>query len=164
MSTRITTSSNTIQLGISQQLALLFQSLAFTIGLYVVAFVKGPILTLIASISLPFIVITYGVIFPPLMKEAKATQDILEQASAVAYEIFSSIRIVAAFGAQDKLARQHEVLLENAKAQGRKVAPWMGLMMAPSMMAMYGTFGLAFWFGVRQYDRGHTSDVGDIVV
>ena len=98
------------------------------------------------------------------MKEAKATQDILEQASAVAYEIFSSIRIVAAFGAQEKLAKQHEVLLDKAKNQGRRVAPWMGLMMAPSMMAMYGTFGLAFWFGVRQYDRGHTSDVGDIVV
>lgn len=164
VSTRITTSSNTIQLGISQQLALLFQSLAFTIGLYVVAFVKGPILTLIASISLPFIFVTYGVIMPPLMREAKATNDLLEQASAVAYEIFSSIRIVAAFGAQAKLAAQHEVLLDKAKRQGRKVAPWMGLIMAPSMMAMYGTFGLTFWFGVRQYQHGHTSNVGDIVV
>ncbi|KAK7184542.1 ABC transporter transmembrane region [Paraphaeosphaeria sporulosa] len=164
VSTRITTSSNTIQLGISQQLALLFQSLAFTIGLYVVAFVKGPLLTLIASISLPFIFITYGIIVPPLMKEAKATEAILEKASAVAYEIFSSIRIVAAFGAQAKLAKQHEVLLDNAKKQGRKVAPWMGLVMAPSMMAMYGTFGLTFWFGVRQYEHGHTSNIGDIVV
>ncbi|KAF1976540.1 P-loop containing nucleoside triphosphate hydrolase protein [Bimuria novae-zelandiae CBS 107.79] len=164
VSTRITTSSNTIQLGISQQLALLFQSLAFTIGLYVVAFIKGPLLTLIASISLPFICVTYGVIFPPLMKEAKATTDILEEASAVAYEIFSSIRIVAAFGAQEKLAKQHEILLDKAKKQGRNVAPWMGLIMAPSMMAMYGTFGLTFWFGVRQYEHGHTSNIGDIVV
>ncbi|KAL5423339.1 ABC-type transporter tr06 [Paraphaeosphaeria minitans] len=164
VSTRITTSSNTIQLGISQQLALLFQSLAFVIGLYVVAFVKGPLLTLIASISLPFIFITYGIIVPPLMKEAKATEAILEKASAVAYEIFSSIRIVAAFGAQAKLAKQHELLLDDAKKQGRKVAPWMGLVMAPSMMAMYGTFGLAFWFGVRQYEHGHSSNIGDIVV
>ncbi|KAL1607999.1 ABC-type transporter tr06 [Paraconiothyrium brasiliense] len=115
-------------------------------------------------ISLPFIFVTYGVIFPPLMKEAKATQEILEQASAVAYEIFSSIRIVAAFGAEAKLATQHEVLLDKAKSQGRRVAPWMGLIMAPSMMAMYGTFGLTFWFGVRQYEHGHTSNVGDIVV
>ncbi|KAJ4353573.1 ABC-type transporter tr06 [Didymosphaeria variabile] len=164
VATRITTSSNTIQMGISQQLALLFQSLSFTIGLYVVAFVKGPILTLIASISLPFIFVTYGVIFPPLMREAKATQEILEQASAVAYEIFSSIRIVAAFGAQAKLAKQHEVLLDKAKSQGRRVAPWMGLIMAPSMMAMYGTFGLTFWFGVRQYEHGDRANVGDIVV
>ncbi|KAF2451027.1 leptomycin B resistance protein pmd1 [Karstenula rhodostoma CBS 690.94] len=164
VSTRITTSSNTIQLGISQQLALLFQSLAFTIGLYVVAFVKGPLLTLIASISLPFIFVTYGIIVPPLMREAKATEQILEKASAVAYEIFSSIRIVAAFGAQAKLAKQHEVLLDQAKKQGRKISPWMGLVMAPSMMAMYGTFGLTFWFGVRQYAHGHTSNIGDIVV
>jgi ATP-binding cassette subfamily B (MDR/TAP) protein 1 len=98
------------------------------------------------------------------MREAKATQDILEKASAVSYEIFSSIRIVAAFGAQAKLAKQHKVLLDQAKKQGTKVAPWMGLVMAPSMMAMYGTFGLTFWFGVRQFERGHTSDIGDIVV
>lgn len=98
------------------------------------------------------------------MREAHATVHTLEEASAVAYEIFSSIRIVTAFGAQDKLAKQHEILLDKAKKQGKRVAPWMGMIMAPSMVAMYGTFGLTFWFGVRQYEHGHTSNVGDIVV
>ncbi|KAJ4289186.1 hypothetical protein N0V90_011528 [Kalmusia sp. IMI 367209] len=114
------------------------ESLAFTIGLYVVAFIKGPILTLIASISLPFIFVTYGLLLPPMMKFHKAVEETLEEASAVAYEIFSSIRIVAAFGAQAKLSRQHEVLLDKARDRGKKVAPWMGMIMAPSMMAMYG--------------------------
>jgi len=65
VSTRITTSSNTVQLAISQHFAMLFQSLAFTIGLYVVAFIKGWLLTLVASASLPFILIVYGSIVPP---------------------------------------------------------------------------------------------------
>jgi ATP-binding cassette subfamily B (MDR/TAP) protein 1 len=60
VSTRITTSANTVQLAISQHCAMLFQSLAFTIGLYVVAFVKSPLLTVVASASLPFIMIVYG--------------------------------------------------------------------------------------------------------
>jgi ATP-binding cassette subfamily B (MDR/TAP) protein 1 len=60
VSTRITTSANTVQLAISQHFAMLFQSLAFTIGLYVVAFVKSPLLTVVASASLPFIMIVYG--------------------------------------------------------------------------------------------------------
>jgi ATP-binding cassette subfamily B (MDR/TAP) protein 1 len=38
VSTRITTSSNTIQLAISQHFAMLFQSISLTIALYVVAF------------------------------------------------------------------------------------------------------------------------------
>jgi ATP-binding cassette subfamily B (MDR/TAP) protein 1 len=60
VSTRITTSANTVQLAISQHFAMLFQSLAFTVGLYVVAFIKSPLLTLVASASLPFIVVAYG--------------------------------------------------------------------------------------------------------
>lgn len=164
VSTRITTSSNTIQLAISQHFSLLFQSLAFTIGLFVVAFIKSWLLTLVASVSLPFIVIVYGAMIPPFMKIHKVTEENQENASATAYEIFSSIRIVVAFGAEGKLAKQHEALLDKAAKNERKTAPFMGLMFSVSMMAMYGTYGLTFWFGIRQYTRGHITNVGDIVV
>ncbi|KAF2262188.1 leptomycin B resistance protein pmd1 [Lojkania enalia] len=164
VSTRITTSSNTIQLAISQHFAMLFQSLAFTIGLYVISFVKSWLLTFVASASLPFILIVYGSLVPPFIKIHKVTENIHEDASALAFEMFSSIRIVVAFGAEAKLARQHEELLAKAAKNESRVAPLMGLMMSPSMLAMYGTFGLTFWFGIRQFDRGHIDDIGDIIV
>ncbi|KAF2870724.1 leptomycin B resistance protein pmd1 [Massariosphaeria phaeospora] len=164
VSTRITTSSNTIQLAISQHFAMLFQALAFVIGLYVVAFIKSWLLTLVASASLPFIVITYGLILPPYIKVHKITETFHEEASALAFEMFSSIRIIVAFGAEAKLARQHEVLLDKAAQNEKKGAPIMGLALAPSMIAMWGTFGLTFWFGIRQYTRGHITDIGSIIV
>lgn len=51
-----------------------------------------------------------------------------------------------------------------AAGNEKKVAPLMGLMMAPSMMAGYGTFGLTFWFGIKQYNEGKIADVGVVVV
>lgn len=39
----------------------------------------------------------------------------------------------------------------------------MGLMMAPQMMAMYGTFGLTFWYGIKRASEGQ-GNVGDITV
>jgi ATP-binding cassette subfamily B (MDR/TAP) protein 1 len=36
--------------------------------------------------------------------------------------------------------------------------------MAPHMMAMYGIFGLTFWFGIKQYSEGRIADVGSITV
>lgn len=60
----------------------------------------------------------------------------------MAFEIFSSIRVVTAFGAEGKLAEQHEKVLDKAAMNERKAAPLMGLMMAPSMIAMYGTFAI----------------------
>ncbi|KAF2683953.1 leptomycin B resistance protein pmd1 [Lentithecium fluviatile CBS 122367] len=164
VSTRITTSANTIQLGISQHFAMMFQSLAFTISLYIIAFVKSWLLTLIASASLPFILIVYGTLAPPFMKIHKVTEEHHEEASALAFEIFSSIRIVVAFGAEAKLARKHEAFLEKAAKNEKKAAPLMGMMLSPSMMAMYGTYALTFWFGIRQYSRGKLTSPGDIVV
>lgn len=164
VSTRITTSSNTVQLAISQQFAMMFQSLAFTIGLYVVSFIKGWLLTLVASASLPFILIVYGSLVPPFIRLHKITEKHLEDASAMAFEMFSSVRIVVAFGAEAKLARQHEAMLEKAARNERKGAPLMGLMMSPSMMGMFGTFAITFWFGIKQVHEGKLPNVGSIVV
>jgi ATP-binding cassette subfamily B (MDR/TAP) protein 1 len=162
VSTRITTSSNTVQLAISQHFAMLFQTMALTIGLYVVAFVKGWLLTLVASAALPFIAVVYGIIVPPFLRIHKVTEKHLTDASAMAFEMFSSVRVVVAFGAEAKLARQHEMMLEAAAKSNKKAAPLMGLMMSPSFVAMYGTFAIAFWFGIKQYTEGKLANVGVI--
>ncbi|KAF1934701.1 P-loop containing nucleoside triphosphate hydrolase protein [Clathrospora elynae] len=164
VSTRITTSSNTVQLAISQHFAMLFQSLAFTIGAYVVAFIKAPLLTLVASASLPFILIVSGALLPPLIRIHKITEKHHEDASAMAFEMFSSIRIVVAFGAEAKLARQHGVMLDQAAKNERRVAPLFGLMFSPMMVGMYGTFAIAFWFGIKQYTQDKIANVGVITV
>lgn len=164
VSTRITTSSNTVQLAIGPQFALMFQSLAFTIGLYVVAFVKGWLLTLVASASLPFILIVYGTLLPPFITIHKVTEKHHEDASAMAFEIFSSIRVVVAFGAEAKLARQHAVMLDKAAQNEKKAAPLMGLMMSPAMLSMYATFAITFWFGIKQYTEGKLPNVGSIII
>ena len=153
-----------MQLAIGPQFALLFQSLAFTIGLYVVAFIKGWLLTLVASASLPFILIVYGVLLPPFIKINKVTQKYHEDASAMAFEIFSSIRVVVAFGAEEKLARQHASMLDKAAQNEKRAVPLMGLMMAPAMLSMYATFAITFWFGIKQYTEGKIPDVGAIIV
>ena len=106
----------------------------------------------------------YGAVLPPLIKIHKVTESIHEEASALAFEIFSSIRIVVAFGAEAKLARQHKELLLKAEKNERKNAPIMAVMFTPSMVGMYGTFGLTFWFGIRQYTRGHIDNINAIIV
>ena len=121
VSTRITTSSNTIQLAVSQHLAQLWQALAFTVAAYVVAFSKNWLLTFVATIALPVTLLAYGLIMPPLIKNHKVVEKHHEDASALAYEMFSSVRIVTAFGAEDKLAKQHEVFLAKAEKDGRKL-------------------------------------------
>jgi ATP-binding cassette subfamily B (MDR/TAP) protein 1 len=138
------------------------QALAFTIGLYVVSFVKGPLLTLVASASLPVILIVYGATLPFFIKFHKVTEAHQEQASSLAFEIFSSIRIVVAFGAEDRLTGRHNEFIDKAMVSELRNAPLMGIMFAPVFFAMYATFSLAFWFGIKQYTSGHIGGVGPI--
>jgi ATP-binding cassette subfamily B (MDR/TAP) protein 1 len=162
ISTRITTSANTIQLGISQQFAMCIQALAFTIGLYVVSFVKSWLLTFVASASLPVILITYGSTVPFFIKQHKITEALQEQASSLAFEIFQSIRIVVAFGAENQLSAKRNDSIDKAMKSEMKNGPLMGIMFAPVFFAMYATFSLTFWFGIKQYTGGHISGVGPI--
>ncbi|ENI01964.1 hypothetical protein COCC4DRAFT_175713 [Bipolaris maydis ATCC 48331] len=164
VSTRITTSANTVQVAVSQQLAMMFQAFAFVIGAYVVAFIQSPLLTLVASASLPFILILMGIIIPPFTRIHKITEKYSEDASATAFEIFSSLRVVVAFGAEAKLARQHEELLTKSAKNFKRAAPLSGLFFAPMMVGQYGTMGIAFWFGIKQYSEGKNNNVGTIVI
>jgi ATP-binding cassette subfamily B (MDR/TAP) protein 1 len=162
ISSRITTSANTIQLGISQQFAMCIQALAFTIGLYVVAFIKSWLLTFVASASLPVILISYGLTLPFFIKQHKITEALQEQASSLAFEIFQSIRIVVAFGAERRLSDKYDEFINKAMKSEKKNAPLMGAMFAPMFFATYATFSLTFWFGIRQYTGGHLAGVGPI--
>ncbi|EUC27241.1 hypothetical protein COCCADRAFT_41971 [Bipolaris zeicola 26-R-13] len=164
VSTRVTTSSNIVQTAISQHLAMLFQSLAFTIGAYVVAFVKSPLLTLVASSSVTFVLVISGAILPPFIRIHKVTEKYHEDASAIAFEIFSSVRIIAAFGAETRMATRHEEMIDKAAKNERKAAPLMGLIMSPMMVGQYGTFALTFWFGIKRYSEGQEDTIGTITV
>jgi len=129
-----------------------------------VAFIKSPLLTLVASASLPFILLIFGALIPPFVRIHKVTEKYHEDASAMAFEMFSSIRIIVAFGAEAKLAKQHEDMLDKAAKNEKKATPLMGLMMSPMMVGQYGTFAIAFWFGIKRYSEGKEDNVGTITV
>jgi ATP-binding cassette subfamily B (MDR/TAP) protein 1 len=164
VSSRITTSANTIQLGISQQSSLLIQAITFVIGAYVVAFIKSALLTLVASACIPFIFLVYGLTLPFYIKIHRKTNDLLEEASSMSFEIFASIRIVVAFGAEEQLHGRYASTLDRAAQNERKCGPIMGCMMSPMFFSIYATFALTFWFGIQQFVHRHISSVGSITV
>jgi ATP-binding cassette subfamily B (MDR/TAP) protein 1 len=164
IASRLTTNSNTIQKAISQQLAQLIQAIALTLGLYVTAFVKGALLTLVASSSIPLTIIIYSIAIPHAFGTQRKAEKIREQASALAFEVLESIRIVAAFGAEERLGTTHNDFLEKAKVLEKKNGVWTGFFFAPMFFSTYATFALTFWFGIKQVTAGHLAGIGSVVV
>ncbi|KAL9095953.1 MAG: hypothetical protein Q9165_001951 [Trypethelium subeluteriae] len=165
VSYRITASANTIQLGISQQLALFVQSTAFILGFFIISFVYNPLITIVACAVLPVTLICMGISLPLLIKIGKFQEEYKEEASALSNEIFTSIRVVAAFGAEASLAKRHALWIDKLIASLIKSSPYVGLYLAPTLFTTYGTSALTFYFGIQQYVAGHVhGGVGTLVL
>jgi ATP-binding cassette subfamily B (MDR/TAP) protein 1 len=128
-----------------------------------VAFIKSPLLTLVATASVPMVLIAYGFAIPFMNKIWYESEAVKEKASSLAFEIFSSIRIVKAFGAEERLGAKHAKIVNQARAIDRRMAPIMGALLAPMFLAIFGIFGLTFWFGVQQYAKGKITNIGTII-
>lgn len=159
----ITTAANTIQIGISDKLSILLQFSTLIITSFVVAFIYSWKLTLVASSVLFFIVIVYGITVPIFIKMQKSMEHAEEKASAIASEVFGSIRMIFAYGAEFKMAKRYGGWLAEARRRGMKMSLVTGFQFSPTFFAIYSSFALVFWFGVKLFNNGEISGVQEVV-
>ncbi|OQV00428.1 hypothetical protein CLAIMM_05922 [Cladophialophora immunda] len=159
----ITASSNMIQISISDKLHSLFMALALIITAYVIAFRYSALLTLVASSSMLFVVIVYSITSPILLKRMAQVEKTNANAASIAGEVFGSIRAVFALGAEKSLTKKYYAAVQESQKYGLAMSPLYGTQVAPGFFAMYASFALAFWFGVKQYQEGHIKNIGTVV-
>ncbi|KAH6646349.1 P-loop containing nucleoside triphosphate hydrolase protein [Truncatella angustata] len=160
----ITTTANTLQLGISEKLATFLEFTGSIVAALIVAFVKSWQLTLVTASVILFILIVVSILLPFIVK-GQGRQAIAEtKSSSVASEAFSSIRMITACGAETQVARRFNVWADTAKKHGQKTSPMMALQFGLVFFSLYAAFGLSFWYGAKSVTEHRVGSVGDIVV
>jgi ABC-type multidrug transport system fused ATPase/permease subunit len=160
----ITTLSNSIQQSISDKLAILFQSTALLIAAYVIAFKYSWALTLATSSSILFILIVCSLTLPAISQIQQKTDKADEKHSAIAAEVFGSIRTVVSLGAEAPLAKKYRKWVVEARDRGRSMAILMGFQFGLIFFAMYASYSLAFWLGLKLYREGHIHDINTVIM
>lgn len=160
----ITSQANILQNGISEKLATFLQSIAMVISAYVVAFIYSWQLTLVTSSVLIFIAILYGGLLPLVVKAQKSKDHADSQASAISSEVFSSIRMVAACGAEGKVSDRFRGWVEESRRRGLRMSPMVGLQFCPFFFSLYSNFALTFWFGIRLYIWHDIENVANVLM
>lgn len=112
---------------------MLFQSTSLVITALVIAFKYSWRLTLVTSSGLLFITVFYAATIPFLVKKSKEVEHADRMTSAVASEVFSSIRMVAACGAEEKMAKRYASWVDESKRRGLLMSPWVAMQQAPGM-------------------------------
>ncbi|GJN68722.1 ABC transporter bea3 [Purpureocillium lilacinum] len=115
----ITTTSNTLQLGISEKLGVFIEFMSTIIAAIVIAFTYSWSLTLVTSSSILFILITVSTLLPLIVKTHGRMTKSEGKASAVASETMDSIRMIVACGAESRIARKYATFVEETKKHAR---------------------------------------------
>ncbi|KAJ5082179.1 hypothetical protein N7532_011222 [Penicillium argentinense] len=160
----ITTLSNSIQQSISDKLAILFQSLALLIAAYIIAFKYSWALTLATSSAIVFILVVCSITLPAVTKVQQKVDKADEKHSAIAAEVFGSIRTVISLGAQAPLSKKYRSWVEESRNRGRSMALLMGAQFGLMFFAMYVSYSLAFWLGLKLFREGHIANINTVIV
>lgn len=160
----ITSSSNSIQLSISDRLHVFFQALATIIAAFAIAFRYSWALTLATSSGILFVVISYSISTPFTLKAQQAVEKADANHATVASEVIGSIRTVFALGAQSRLTQKHSEFVDESHRNGLRLALMLGIQFAPIFFTIYACYSLAFWFGLKLYREGHIDNAGTVIV
>lgn len=154
VTTKITADATKIQDGISEKIGMFISAIATFITGFVIGFTKSWKLTLILTSTLVALTINTSIASSFIIKYSVPMMSSFGDASNVADEVLSSIRVAVAFGTQDRLARTYAKHLTTSQLWGIKMKVSVALMMAGFMALLYWNYGLGFWQGSTFLARG----------
>uniref|UniRef100_A0A8V0ZZ26 Bile salt export pump n=1 Tax=Gallus gallus TaxID=9031 RepID=A0A8V0ZZ26_CHICK len=144
LNTRISDDVNKINEAIADQVAIFIQRLTTFVCGFLLGFISGWKLTLVIIAVSPLIGVGAAV--------AKLTGRELKayaKAGAVADEVLSSIRTVAAFGGEKKEVERYDKNLVYAQHWGIRKGIIMGLFSGYMWFVIFLCYALAFWYGSK---------------
>ncbi|XP_076858813.1 bile salt export pump isoform X2 [Brachyhypopomus gauderio] len=149
LNTRISDDINKINNAIADQVPIFIERLStFTFG-FLVGFAGGWKLTLVVIAVSPLIGLAAGLMAKAVAGLTGRELHAYAKAGAIADEVLSSIRTVAAFGGEDKETERYDRNLVEAQTWGVKKGMITGIFMGSMWCIIFLCYALAFWYGSK---------------
>ncbi|KAK6162933.1 hypothetical protein DH2020_002774 [Rehmannia glutinosa] len=154
---RMSSDTILIQDAIGEKVGNFVQVVASFLGGFVIAFVKGWLLTLVMLSSIPLIVISGGTMHFLRSKIASRAQKAYADAANVVQQTIGSIRTVASFTGEKQAVVNYKKFLATSYKSDVYVGLSNGLGTGSLMFIMFCSYGLAVWFGAKMIlQKGYT--------
>ncbi|XP_015277731.1 PREDICTED: bile salt export pump [Gekko japonicus] len=149
LNTRISDDVNKINDAIADQVAIFIQRFTTFICGFLLGFVSGWKLTLVIIAVSPLIGVGAGIIGLAVAKLTGRELKAYAKAGAIADEVLSSIRTVAAFGGERKEVERYDKNLVFAQNWGIRKGIIMGFFTGYIWFIIFMCYALAFWYGSK---------------
>ncbi|XP_075951113.1 bile salt export pump [Anarhichas minor] len=147
LNTRMSDDINKINDAIADQVAIFLQRFTTFVCGFCIGFVKGWKLTLVIVAASPLIGVGAGLMALFVAKLTGMELEAYAKAGAIADEVLSSIRTVAAFGGETKEVQRYDKNLISAQRWGIRKGLIMGFFTGYMWLIIFLCYGLAFWYG-----------------
>ncbi|XP_034142772.1 bile salt export pump [Esox lucius] len=149
LNTRISDDINKINNAIADQVSIFIERISTFIFGFMVGFIGGWKLTLVVIAVSPLIGLAAGLMAMAVARLTGWELQAYAKAGAVADEVLSSIRTVAAFGGEDKEAERYDKNLIEAQNWGVKKGTVIGVFQGFLWCIIFLCYALAFWYGSK---------------
>ncbi|KAK8588140.1 hypothetical protein V6N13_087088 [Hibiscus sabdariffa] len=146
-----------IQDAMGEKVGKFSQLISTFFGGFVIAFVKGWLLTLVMSSAIPLLVVAGGTIAIIVSKMATRGQNAYAKAATIVEQTIGSIRTVASFTGEKQAIKNYDESLVTAYKSGVQEGTAAGLGVGLVMLIIFCSYALAVWFGGKMIlEKGYT--------
>ncbi|KAK4173584.1 putative ABC multidrug transporter [Triangularia setosa] len=160
----ITGTSNTLQLGISEKLGTFLEFSSTITTAIIVAFTYDWALALVTSSVILFIALVIGTMLPFILKGQQRLTKAEAKGTSVATESFGAIRMISSCGAESRMAKKYAEWVKKARQAAQFSSPFFSIQFGGIFFGLYGSFALAFWYGMKSVVEGRIDNIGTIII
>ncbi|CAO2166051.1 unnamed protein product [Urochloa humidicola] len=151
-----------VQDAIGEKVGKFQQLIATFIGGFVIAFVKGWLLSLVMLASIPPVVIAGGIVSKMLSKISSKGQTSYSDAGNVVEQTLGGIKTVVSFNGEKQAIAMYNKLIHKAYKAAVEEGITNGFGMGSVFFIFFSSYGLAFWYGGKLIlSRGYSG--GDVI-
>ncbi|XVF21986.1 hypothetical protein REPUB_Repub12eG0135800 [Reevesia pubescens] len=145
-----------IQDAMGEKVGKFLQLISTFFGGFVIAFIRGWLLTLVMLSSIPLLVMSGAVMAILISKMASRGQSAYAKAAIVVEQTIGSIRTVASFTGEKQAISNYNKYLVTAYKSGVHEGGAVGLGLGVVLLIVFCSYALAVWFGGRMIlERGY---------
>ncbi|XP_063693781.1 ATP-dependent translocase ABCB1-like [Bolinopsis microptera] len=163
LTTRLTSDINKLKDGMSDKVSMAVQWMTAFVAGFIIAFFYEWRLSLVILSTSPLLAIS-GYFLSKFMAEfSEKEQSAYADAGGIAEEVIGAMRTVVSFGAENHESKRYNKKLESSEANGVKNGLFSGISIGMTMLIMFLTYALAFWYGAKLCGEGKALP-GDILI
>ncbi|KAH0450718.1 hypothetical protein IEQ34_021410 [Dendrobium chrysotoxum] len=153
-----------IQDAMGEKVGKFIQLVSTFLGGFVIAFVKGWLLTLVLMCSVPFIVLAGAALSLIISKLSARGQSAYAEAGSVVEQTVGSIRTIASFSGERQAIQKYNKFIRNAYKSAVHQGTAAGLGIGCVIMFVFCSYALAVWYGAtlvltKGYNGGEVINV-----